>query len=120
MVACISSQHDSDGQSHGVLRLEIVRDANRQHLHSDDLALAVIATAARCAVHAWIARDEEFRKLMHELAHPIGAALHEVRPVWECVVQFWAARQGEARCAQPVIRDKRSRSFCAEYNNADW
>ena len=38
---------------------------------------------ARRTVHAWIARNEEFGKLVHEFARRIGAAPHELRAIWE-------------------------------------
>ena len=110
MVGLQSSQHSSD--DHWVLRLEVMRDANGQHLHSDDLALAITGMAARRAVHARIARDEEFRELMHELTRRVCTALHEVRPVWKRAVQFRAARRSEARCAQAVIRGKVTVQLC--------
>ena len=54
-------QHRSD--DYRIFSLEVVGHAHGQHLNCDDLA-----PMARRTVHAWIARNEEFGKLVHEFA----------------------------------------------------
>ena len=66
------SQHRSD--DHWVLSLEIVRHADGEHFHRDDLATT---PAARSAVHVWVACDEELSELVHEFARCSTTAAYE-------------------------------------------
>src|SRR6266702_2470750 len=95
------SQHRS--HDHRVLRLEIVCHADGEHLHCDDLA---IVPAARRAVHAWVARDEELGELVHKFACRSAAAPHEAWTVRERVDKLRPTRRREARRAQVVVRGK--------------
>jgi len=90
-------QHRSD--DYRIFSLEVVGHARGEHLDCDDLACT-----ARRMVHAWIARNEEFGKLVHEFARRIGAAPHELRAFRESSEEFWAPRRGETLGAQLVVR----------------
>jgi hypothetical protein len=81
-------QHRSD--DYRIFSLEVVGYAHGDHLNCDDLA----CTATR-TVHAWIARNEEFGKLMHEFARRICATPHELRAIRESGEEFWAPRRGK-------------------------
>ena len=90
-------QHRSD--DYRIFSLEVVCHAHGEHLNCDDLA-----PTARRPVHAWITRNEEFGKLVHEFARRIGAALHEPRAIRESSEEFWTPRRGEPFGAQVVVR----------------
>lgn len=89
-------QHRSD--DYRIFSLEVVGHTHGEHLNCDDLA----ATASR-SVHAWIAHNEEFGKLVHEFTCRIGAAPHKLRALRESSEEFWAPRRGEAFGAQVVV-----------------
>lgn len=65
-------QHRSN--DYWIFNLEVVDHAHGEHLNRDNLACT-----ARRTVHARIARNEEFGKLVHEFARRIGATPHELR-----------------------------------------
>lgn len=85
-------QHRSN--HYRILSLEVMRDADGEHLHRDDLA-----SMARRTVHTRIARNKELGELMHELARRIRTTSYELRAVRESSVQFRAAGRGKTRCA---------------------
>jgi hypothetical protein len=74
-------QHRSD--NYRIFSLEVVGHADREHLNCDDLACT-----ARRTVHARIACNEEFGKLVHEFARRISAAPHELRAIRESCEEF--------------------------------
>jgi hypothetical protein len=78
-------QHRSD--DYWIFSLDVVGHAHRKHLNCDDLACT-----PRRTVHAWIARNEEFGKLVHEFACRIGTAPHELRAIRESSEEFRAPR----------------------------
>ena len=90
-------QHRSD--DYRIFSLDVVGHAHGEHLNCDDLACT-----ARRTVHAWIARNEEFGKLVHEFARRIGAAPHELRTIRESSEEFGAPRRGETLGMQMVVR----------------
>jgi hypothetical protein len=90
-------QHRSD--DYRIFDLEVVGHAHGEYLNCNDLACT-----SRRTVHAWIARNEEFGKLVHEFARRIGAAPHELRAIRESSEEFWAPRRGETLGAQVVVR----------------
>jgi hypothetical protein len=87
------------GDDYRIFSLKVVGHTHGEHLNCDDFACT-----ARRTVHSWIARDEEFGKLMHEFARRIGAASHELRAIWESSEEFWAPRRSETLSAQVVVR----------------
>ena len=90
-------QHRSD--DYRIFSLEVMGYAHREHLNCDNLACT-----ARRTVHAWIAYNEKFGKLVHEFARCIGTAPHELRAIRESSEEFWAPRRRETLGAQVVIR----------------
>jgi hypothetical protein len=90
-------QHRCD--DYRIFSLEVMGYAHGEHLNCDDLACT-----ARRAVHAWIAHNEEFGKLVHEFAGRTGAASHELRAIRERSKEFWAPGRGETLGAQVVVR----------------
>ena len=96
-----SLQHRS--HDHRILHLKIMRHANGEHLHRDDLTTT---PAARRAVHARVARDEELGELVHEFARCHTATAHETGTLWERGDQLRPTRRGESRCAQLVVSGK--------------
>jgi hypothetical protein len=92
------SQHRS--HDHWVLHLEIVCHADGQYLNREDLATV---PAARRAVHARVARDEELSKLVYEFARSVAATAHEAGAVRESGDKLWPTRRREARRAQVVV-----------------
>jgi hypothetical protein len=52
-------QHRSN--DYWIFGLEVVGHADQEHLNCDDIPCTVC-----CTVHAWIACNEEFGKLMHK------------------------------------------------------
>ena len=95
------SQHSS--YDHWVLSLEIVRHADGEHFHRDDLATT---PAARNAVHIWVSCNEELSQLVHEFARRGTTTLHEAGVVGVRGDQLWPTSRRETRCAQMVVRGK--------------
>ena len=101
-------QHRSD--DYRIFSLEVVGYAHGEYLNCDDLACT-----ARRTVHAWIARNEELGKLVHEFTRRIGAAPHELRAIRESSEEFWAPRRGdEATTLSGENYDGIFHGFCEE------
>jgi hypothetical protein len=90
-------QHCSN--DYRIFSLEVVCHADREHLNCDN-----IPCMARRTVHAWIAGNKEFGKLVHKFARRIRATPHELRAIRESGEEFWSLRQSETLGAQAVVR----------------
>ena len=70
-----SLQHRS--HDHRIPHIKIMRHANGEHLHRDDLTTT---PAVRRAVHARVARDEELGEVVHEFARTLWRRGDELQP----------------------------------------
>jgi hypothetical protein len=80
-----------------------MRHANGEHLHRDDLTTT---PAARSAVHARVALDEELGELVYEFARCRTAAPNEAGALGVRRDQLRPTRRREPRCAQVVVCGK--------------